>query len=537
MNPLQVVRPAEQLPPRGAGMAQLQAIWRASLRSTGNVLRFNSQTRIGTVFALLIQLWLAIWALSRLMPMFAQWKTLDSATLNAYLWLTCLSAWGIIVLFAVLNTLFYGFGSDEALLLVLQPMTPATRLRALYSRILWHGVGNWLLCEAIILSIALGLASGWGALPWLLLLVLGALSVAWLSMLVTLLVMRYVWPHPGRVLLYGLLCAACCVLLVLLARSLDWRIGWTSAGNAHLSTMLSFIVAAPLTCALVDGALLLGLLLACFPLARLTGLLYLAVLQQQQARDNSPRAFVIPGFGALLALLVRWRTPLGALSYKGMLQQSRHLFAWLRLLVVVVLLALFPLLRPWLAGLPLSATLQVACYAACVAFIALLEYAPYAIGSEGARLALYLAAPLDPAKFLRARLCSYLLTSLLIGWLSALILAVWIGLNLGALLAALVLLSLMLVGYVALAVLGSALDADLTQVAEDAVQTLMLEEMPITPRRLQLLSLTILHFGIMLLLCWKLPMLDALLVLAGLDALLLVEGARLGKAHFARLLR
>lgn len=537
MNPLQVARSAEKLPTRDAGMAQLQAIWRASLRSTGNILRFDSRTRIGTVFALLIQLGLAIWALSRLIPMFAQWKTLHSAPLNVHLWLTCLSAWGIIVLFAVLNTLFYGFGSDEALLLVLQPMTPATRLRALYSRVLWHGVGNWLLCEAVILSIALGLASGWSALPWLLLLVLGALAMAWLSMLATLLVLRYVWPHPGRVLLYGLICAACCMLLVLLARSLDWRIGWVSAGNVNLSTMLSSIVAAPLTCDLVDGALLLCLLLACFPLARRAGLLYLAVLQQQQARDGSPRALVIPGFEALLALLARWRTPLGALLYKGVLQQSRHLFAWLRLLTVVVLLALFPLLRPWLAGLSLSMTLQVACYAAFVAFIALLEYAPYAIGSEGARLALYLVAPLDPAKFLHARLCSYLLAALLIGWLSALILAVWIGLNLSALLAALVLLSLMLIGYVALAVLGSALDADLTQVAEDAVQTLMQEEMPITPRRLQLLSLTILHFGSMLLLCWKLPLPGAVFVLVALDALLLVAGARLGKAHFARLLR
>jgi hypothetical protein len=533
MNLPQVARPAEKLSTRDADITPLQAIWRASLRSTCNVLRFDLRMRIGTVFTLLIQLGLAIWALSRLIPMFAQWKALDSVALNAHLWLICLSAWGIIVLFAVLNTLFYGLGSDEALLLLIQPVAPALRLRALYSQVLWHGVGRWLLCEATLLSIALSLAFGWGALPWLLLLVLGALSVAWLSMLATLLVARYVLPHPLRALLYGLVCVVGGVLLALLARSLHL---WVGVESARLSTMVSSIIAVPLTCALVASALLGCLLLAWFPLARRFGLLYLAALQQQQGRDSSVRALVLPGLGTILALLAHWRTPTGALLSKGLLQQSRHVFTWLRLLMLVVLLTLFSLLHPWLAALPLNATLQVACYAAFVAFMALLEYAPYAVGSEGARLALYLTAPFDPARFLRARLISYLVPDLLIGWLSALILGAWIGLNLFSLLLALALLSLILAGFVALTVLGSVLDADLTQVAEDSMQILLLEEMPMTPRRLQLLGVTILHFGMMLLLCWKLPMPGAFLVLVGLDTLLLVGGERVGRKSLARLL-
>lgn len=533
MNLLQIARQAGKLSTREAGITPLQAIWRASLRSTSNVLHFDSRMRVGTVFALLIQLGLAFWALSRLIPMFAQWKTLDSVTLNAHLWLTCLSAWGIIVLFAVLNTLFYGLGSDEALILLIQPVTPALRLRALYSQILWHGVGNWLFCEATVLSIGLSLAFGWGALPWLLLLVLGALAVAWLSMLATLLVARYVLPHPGRALLYGLLCSAGSVLLALPVHSLHWGVGWASA---RLSAMFSSIMAAPLTCVLIDGALLIFLLAAWFPLALRLGLLYLAVLQQQQGRDSSPRVLTLPGFRTVLALLAHWRTPIGALLSKGLLQQGRNVFAWLRLLMLVVLISLFPILHPLLSALPLNAMLQVTCYAAFVTFMALLEYAPYALGSEGARLALYLVEPFDPTSFLRARLVSYLLPGLLIGWFSALVLSVWIGLSLLALLLALALLSLILGGYVALTVLGSVLDADLTQVAEDSMQILLLEEMPMTPRRLQLLGVIILHFGMMLLLCWKLPMPGAFLALVVLDALLLVGGERVGRRYLARLL-
>lgn len=516
-------------------MRSMQTIWRASLRSTRNVLRFDSRMRIAAIFGVLIQLALGVWGMTRLVPMFAQWQTSGNPVLRTHLWLTWLLAWAVLALFAVLTTLVSGLSSDEALFLVIQPLRPATLIHALFSRVLWHGVGNWLFSEALVLGVTLSLVLGWSALPWLLLLILGALSVTWLSMLATLLFARYVLPCPRCALLNGLICALGLGLLALLAQHLPWM-RESSAGFVNLFTTLTALLAAPLTCLLINGALLLCLLLAWFPLARSTGLLYLAAVQQQQGRDNSPRALIWPGLGALLALLKCWRTPVGALLFKGLLQQSRHLFAWLRLLVLIVLLALFPLLHPELSALHMSETLQVTLYAAGVAFLVSFEYAPYALGSEGARLTLYLAAPLTPSAFLRARLCSYLLPTLLIGWISVLLLSLWTGLSLLALLLALTLLSLILIGYLALTVLGSALDSDLTQVAEDAMQALILEEMPITPRRLQLLSVTILHFGMMLLLCWKLPAPGAFLALVGLDALLLVAGERIGRGYITRLL-
>ena len=203
--------------------------------------------------------------------------------------------------------------------------------------------------------------------------------------------------------------------------------------------------------------------------------------------------------------------------------------------MLIILLALFSPLRSQLSALHLSDTLQVALYASCVAFLALIEYAPYAIGSEGARLALYLVAPFDIAVYLRARLLAFLCPALLIGWLSAIFLSIEIHLHMLSLLAGMALLSLLLTGYIAFTVLGSAFDADLTQVAEDGMQALVLEEFPGTPRRLQLLGLTVLLFGSMLILCWKLPLVVVLPLLVTLDTVLLVVGWRAGRAYLTRL--
>lgn len=507
-------------------MTPFLTLWRASIRSTANTLRFDARMRLGAIFGLLFQLGLGIWALSRLISTFAQWQSAGGNFLTAHLWLTCLLAWPAIALFAILATLMYGLGSDEVLLLATQPIEPATLLRALYGMVLWRGIGNWLVFEAGLIGSALLLTLGWSALAWLLLLILGAPFVAWLSLLGTLLVTRYVPPHPTHVLLWGMILAAGAGLFFLLGMT---------PGAAFTEIFPLINVAAPLTCAVICGGLVLILLLAWFPLARRLGLLYLAAIQQQQGRDRSARPFAWPGLKSMLALLSRLRTPTGALLVKGLFQQSRHLFTWARLLVLIVLLALFAPLRPQLAALHLDDMLQIALYAACVVFLALIEYAPYAISSEGARLALYLVAPFDLTVYLRARLLSFLWPALLIGWLSASFLSIEVHLNVLSLLASLVLIALLLSGYVAFTVLGSAFDADLTQTAEDGMQALILEEFPGTPRRLQLLGLTVLLFGGMLALCWRLPLAVALPALAALDTVLLLAGWRISKAYLARL--
>lgn len=517
-------------------MSPLQAVWHASLRSILNALRFERRQRLAAVFALLLRSALVAWLLSYLIPTIAQWRALGNGALNSHLWLACCLAWAVVALVAVLATVIYGFNGDEALLLATQPLAPTTLLRVLYSLVLWRGVGTRLVFEVGIPGVALCLLSGWNSPLWLLLLVSGTAGVTWLSMLVTLLVMRSVWPHPGRALLGGFICALSLGLFVELSHYLHWDVIWTNSGQAGRASLLAALATTNpllLICSVIGW--LLFLLLAWFLLARRTGLLYLTVLQQQQGREGSSHAFVWPGLERLLALFGSWRTPVGALLFKGLLQQSRHLLAWLRLLLLIGLLLSFPLVRPMLATLHLSDVLQTLFYAAGIAFLTLLEYAPYAVGGEGARLTLYLVAPLNLAMFLRARLCSYLLPAFFTGGISTLVLSMWVGLNAFSCLLTLLLLSLILTGYVALTVLGSALDADLTQVAEDWAQVLILEEFPMTPRRLQLLGLTLLLFGGMLLLCWKLPPLAALLTLASLDAMLLGVGLYLGQKYLAHL--
>lgn len=64
----------------------------------------------------------------------------------------------------------------------------------------------------------------------------------------------------------------------------------------------------------------------------------------------------------------------------------------------------------------------------------------------------------------------------------------------------------------------------------------MQEELPITPRRLQLLGLTLLLFSLMLFLAWKLPLLLALPALALLDGAIILLMWRLSLIYLSRLL-
>ncbi len=508
-------------------MKPLLLIWRASLRSTSNTLRQDGRVRTAWLIGLCFQVCSGIWAITRLTPLFASWQATGGISLQQHLWLTCLGAWLPIGVFAVLTTLMSGLNSQEALLLAMQPLTPATRVRALYGLVVLKGIANWLVFEASVIGIALALALGWSALSWLLLLVSGAALVCWLALIATLLVLRYL----HRILMLGGLFMLL-LALALVAHLATWH--FPALTRSPLPNFLSTWSISPI---LAMPCFLLLLCLALFPLAALTGQLYLATLQSAQGRNRASQAPVLPGIGFLFALFSRSRTLTAALLVKGLLNQSRSPFAWLRLLMLVVLLALFPLLRSSLAILHITPPLQIAGYASFLAFLMLFEYAPYAISSEGSRLALYLIAPHGVSAFVRARLLSFLLPALLVGLLAALLLGLARCLAPLSLLAALCLVLLLLPGYTCFTVLGSALDTNLAIVVEDRMQALMQEEMPITPRRLQLLGLTVMLFAAMLWLTWKLPLVLALPALTLLDVTIVLAMWRLSLAYLARLLR
>ena len=505
-------------------MKTLLIIWRASFRSSINTLREDGRMRIGILLALAIQMAAGVWTWTRLLPAFADWQPTNM--LPAHLWLTCLVAWSSIALFSVLATFQAGLNSNEALLLATQPIVPSTRLRALYGLVLLKGGGNWLLWEAGVLGVALAPILGWSVLTWLALLIVGAVLVAWLALVATLLVLRFVIPHLRVCLGLGIGLISLSGLLLLILRNTGW-----SSSPGIVGTPV------PPSPELVWPGMLLLILIALLPMAHTTGQLYLSTLLISQNHTGATNALMIPGMRLLLAQLTRSRSMTAALLYKGLLNQSRHLLAWTRLLVLVIMIALFAPIRAAAYPLHLPLSLLIASYATGLAALMLIEYAPYTISSEGNRLALYLVIPRGLSGFLRARLCSFLLPALSIGLLSALLIGLWSGLSPLDLGAALLVVLFMLCGYTTFTVLGSTLDEDLSLAIEDRTQALMQEELPITPRRLQLLGLTIGLLAGLLLLTWKLPIFLALPTLVLIDGAIALVMWRLSTAYIARLLR
>jgi hypothetical protein len=125
--------------------------------------------------------------------------------------------------------------------------------------------------------------------------------------------------------------------------------------------------------------------------------------------------------------------PFAALSTRtlgfGVINQSRNVFTWGRLVIVLVCIALFPLIRTFLIPFGFSNMLLAVMYASGVTILAMIDYAPYAISSEGSRLIFYLVAQTGITMYLRSRLIVLLIAALLVGLTLSLVLSWWIGLS------------------------------------------------------------------------------------------------------------
>jgi hypothetical protein len=88
-----------------------------------------------------------------------------------------------------------------------------------------------------------------------------------------------------------------------------------------------------------------------------------------------------------------------------------------------------------------------------------------------------------------------------------------------------------------LLVLGSVWDEDLNLAVEGAVQTLLQEEAPLTPRRMILLSMAIVYLFIMFLVLWRIPGMLALFTLGTLTVAIVVSMWNFSCAHMRLLLR
>lgn len=502
-------------------MSSVLTLWRAQVVSSGGALRQDIRARMTWAIALLLDIAAGFWTFNALSVNLAQWQAAGQPVLASRLLLLCLYTWLGISFFAVIAVISQGFSNDQAVMLMSLPLSPAARLRSLYGLVVFTGVGNWIILANVVTAFALVTKLGWQALAWLLLIDLSVAATVCMSMIATLLVIRFVLPHLKRafttLVIIGAIIGAAFFLLP----------------ASHYRLHITFPV--QLMSALIGAFCLLLLLLVLGPLAAATGTLYQNAFYTIEGRSARRTALMLPGLRAFSTWLSRYRSLTGALLYKSLLNQSRSVFTWGRAAIVLICVALFPLLQKVMLAYSFSLLAQVSVYASLVAILAIVEYAAYAISSEGARIAYYLLAPHTMAAFLRARLVSFLLPALSIGLALCLVLSFWQRLSFYEAGLAVVLIALLLTGYTAFIVLGSAFDLDRNQVAEGVMQMLMLEEMPITPRRLQLLGLSLLLLAGMVLLIVKLPVAVAIVVLALLDGMMYMGLGRFCLAHLKKL--
>ena len=503
-------------------MSSVLTLWRAQLVSTGGALRQDTRARMTWAIGLVVDIAAGFWTINALSANLAQWQAAGQSVVASHLLLLYLYTWAGISFFTVIAVISQGFSNDQAVMLMSLPLSPADRLRALYGMVLLTGVGNWIVLANLVMALSLATKLSWQSLPWLLLLNLGIAGTACISLIAALLVIRFILPHLKRAFAALVIAGALAgVALPLLHPS---------------KYSLHIIFPVQLFPVLIGAFHVLLLLLVLGPLATMAGMLYQNAFYTMEGRPARRTALMLPGMRMFSAWLSRYRTLTGALLYKGLLNQSRSVFTWGRAVILVVCVALFPLLQQVMLAYSFSPLAQVSVYTSLVAILSIVEYAAYAISSEGARISYYLLTPFNMASFLRARLLSFLLPALSIGLLVCIVLSLWLQLSFYDAVIAALLLTLLLTGYTSFIVLGSAFDLDANQVAEGVMQALMLEELPVTPCRLQLLGVSLLLLAGMVLLVLKLPVAVAIIALAILDGIVCIGLGRLSIAHLKRLI-
>jgi hypothetical protein len=343
-----------------------------------------------------------------------------------------------------------------------------------------------------------------------------------MSMVATIVVMRYVLPYLKKAALIAVvMCIGIgIVYLILMLTEIFSRFQALSTPAPLLVMLLCLIM----------------LFLVTGPCAGLTGKLYEEAFHEMESRSRSRTVINVPGVRFLSKLLRRNRNLTSALLVKGLLNQSRNVLTWGRVVMILVCIALFPLIRTLLVPFGFSRALLTVVYASGVAILGMIEYAVYAISSEGVRLGMYLAAPLKLARYLQARLTVFLAPTLLIGLTLSLTFGWWMGLSVVEVVQAVVMVALILIGFTTFSVWGSAWDEDLNLFSEGMMPVISQEELPFTPRRMQLLGLSFLLIGAMFLLVWKLSMSLSMPALVLLDGIVLILGWRFGSTHIRGLL-
>jgi hypothetical protein len=491
------------------------AVGQAHLRSAWNGWRQEQRMRVTTWLSMTLVVGLATVICLWLLYEFEQ-RQIDKNALSLHngLWLAILITWVGIGFFTVFGALRAGFGSAEAQFLFTLPIAPAVHFRILFGLVLVEQTGALLALLILGYGLAFFLALGTWGFVWLLILLLGTAVVVWFVLLATIAFVRYGLPRLRR-LLWPLLLGGIGVEGITLLLSTE-RI-WEEENQFLLS---------PITILLVLSSFL-GVGLG--PLAGWAGRHYMVAFQMLEGYGQSRRAFTFPGLPHLLAVIGRRRSLTAGLIVRSVLEQNRHPLALPRLAVLPVYLLIFAVLRPRLLALGFSEPGAAAATGAVMGGLLLIEYGlAYALSGEGARLAIYLTAPLHSENLLRAKLVAVLPPVMLIGWATLAITGMGTGLSIAEWFLAISTTTLLLVGVTGFVVWAGAGDVDLDALPHGSTELLLQEELPVTPRRLQLLGIGFLVLVAAIYLLWRLPLLQVLALALLLCGFMLWMGWRLG---------
>ena len=480
--------------------AQLSAIAQFRLRAARNGWRQDVRLRITAWIQVVIIAGLALAGALWLSHQLAGWQA-GGVDLHPRLWLLVLGTWGGVAALSMLGVFNAGFGSDEARLLMTLPLAPANHFRILYSLVFVEQTGLLLMVWLLACGLTLGIALGTAALPWLLLVSIGSASVVLGGTTLLLWLLHNGMLQPRRLLLWFFLGVVAVEMGVL----------WLLPENGE--AFLGLALPAPLPVAFILAALLV---VGLGPKAAAIGDLYAVTFEMLENRGRARRAFTIPGMGALVRPLRQARTLTAGLLVRSILEQNRHPLALPRLALLPVYVLLFGLLRPHLLALGFSEASAAAATGAMMGGLLLVEYGfAYALSGEGARLAIYLTAPLRMGNLLRAKLVAVLLPVVLIGWIALAAMVAGMSVTTADLLLALGTTTLFLIGVTGFVVWAGVADVDLNALPHSAAEMLVQEELPVTPRRLQLLGAGFAILAVAIALLWWLP-LGQVLALAGL---------------------
>src|SRR5450631_1956753 len=348
------------------------------LKSARNASRYDKRIKVALGFLLILNLVIGIWSSGQLLQHLQEWQQQGPVALKMGLELFCLFTWSGMSAFAILGAQRM-VNSDEAVLLFLQPIPPATRFRTLF--VLFFIENQWylLLLQLCVMGYVLISVLGWQALPWLVLLQLGIILTVLGGLLISLLVMRYLLPRGQIKARVGIILVS--GILSLLIALIGPRIA------PAMETLLR--EARPELGIILFGLLLIGILGPC---AGKADRLYSATLTIMQGQDRSRRALTLPGVTLLKRLFERHRSLLAALFVRAIIRQSRSLMFWARLIVILFVFALFPIVRSAIAHFGFSDTFLVSIYAAGLSIAHILEQGSGAISGEANRLVIYLTA-------------------------------------------------------------------------------------------------------------------------------------------------